>query len=295
MRDISHFPMPKKFSDLFSMSLKDLQAKWKTVAILAVIFAVLITLAQMMALSTAEKYTTSIFGGISEERMENIAERMEGGDEQALADFMAELGITGDLDSPESEAAVEAMVKQSFKAMLPSFGLYAILSLIITVIAHASYLTFAIQKLKDPWVILQKGLKNSPSLFGVWVWAFLRSFAWIPIIGIIPAIIFGPRMALAPVLLLEKNKGVTDSVSVSMNATQGYWGKIFGNAFLLGVAMFLTAIVASIIIGIVLMAVAPLKVLAGHFVGQVIAAFCAIFFVHLSHTILENPIKGARK
>lgn len=286
--------MTKRFSELFNQALTDIKARWKSIAILALVFAVLMMLAQMVALSTTSQYSDAMFGGMTEERMQDITDRMASGDEEALEDFMGELGITGDPEDPETAEQVEAMFARSFKAMLPALGFYALLSMLISVAGHATYLAFIILKLKDPWVALRKGAHYILPLLGIWLWMILRSFAWIPFIGIITAIILMPRMALAPVIMIEGKKGIMESVSMSMNSTRGYWGKIAGNFILLVILMCIAIIVTSLVLGLVLMSVPPVKSLAEYFVAQIIAAFWAFFMVHLSHTVLDHPLKPVK-
>lgn len=63
-------------------------------------------------------------------------------------------------------------------------------------------------------------------LLGVYVWSFLRSFAWVPVIGLVIGIVLGPRFVLAPWIELHEHAGVRASVTESMRRTKGLWGTI---------------------------------------------------------------------
>lgn len=288
--------MPKKFSDLLRAAWTVFQTQWKTAAIVAVVFAVLMQLAQLVAITAIDEHTLDVMHGMSEERMEELVERMENGDQEAMNELMQHMGTMNPDGSEDelSEDAVRASIFNSVAKMLPALGLYSILALIIAAISQAVYLVLAIEKPKDLQVLFTRGLKIAPTLFGVWVWVFLRSFIWIPIIGIIPAIILGPRFALSPYLLVKENKSITATVRKSHAATNGYWGKIVGNSILMGLIFLGVSIVVGIPLALLKLIMTPLHLLGTLVLGQILTVFMMFFMVQLAETILKNPRATAK-
>jgi len=86
-------------------------------------------------------------------------------------------------------------------------------------------------------------------LFGMFLWVIVRSFIWIPFIGILIAIILGPRFILSPLYLLQQKKGVIESVSQSYKATPRILGKIMGNLLVAGLLSGIVSGILSWIIG----------------------------------------------
>lgn len=67
------------------------------------------------------------------------------------------------------------------------------------------------------------------------IWVYLRTFAWMPFVGSIIALVLGPRFIASQVIFVRGKKGALDSAQESFARTAGYWGKITGNLFVAGI------------------------------------------------------------
>jgi hypothetical protein len=63
-------------------------------------------------------------------------------------------------------------------------------------------------------------------MIGVYLWMLIRSFLWIPIVGVPLSFYFAPRLSLAPVILASGEASVRRSVALSMKRTKGMWLQI---------------------------------------------------------------------
>jgi hypothetical protein len=121
------------------------------------------------------------------------------------------------------------------------------------------------------------------------LWAMLRSFIWIPLIGLIPAIILGPRFIAAPLIHLMEGKGITASVSDSYSRTKGYWAKIVGNVIVIAVVTMIAAFIVSMPLSMAFSAMSVVGGVMQQIVSQAAMACMTVFTVRLSHTILQHP------
>ena len=207
--------------------------------------------------------------------------------------------MQGGLDA-ESQKQMEALGKQMaeqsmqgasmmggvLRSMLPTIGISVLLMIAIMAIAKSYFLVVAVKGMTDPAAALQATMMWLLPLIGLWIWLALRTFIWIPVIGIIVAIILGPRFLLSPLYLLEHNKGAMEAARMSYAKTKGYWGKIFGNALVFGiVTMVCAAVISKILVGI-------LGLMAGGFLAAMITQFAGallvVFSMQLARTVMEN-------
>ena len=131
-------------------------------------------------------------------------------------------------------------------------------------------------------------------LMGVNIWSVLRSFAWIPLLGLIPAIILGPRFFLSSLILIQEHKGIRESVRESYRRTKGYWWKIFGNTLIVPFCMWLGLLFMfrftfflSTMTGSLYSLVITL-----HVATQFILAYGIIYLARLGLSILQHPHKN---
>jgi hypothetical protein len=126
-------------------------------------------------------------------------------------------------------------------------------------------------------------------MLGLNLWLFVRSFVWIPILGIIVAIIIGPRLSLAPVILVTEKKGVFESASLSYQRTRGWWDKIVGNTI---VVCLVVGIIGTTAAGFLRIFGSTTGELLGGIVSMLTMAYYAIFLHELSAT-LSTQAKSA--
>lgn len=188
------------------------------------------------------------------------------------------------------------------------------------------------------WILATEGKDDMPTLFrrgaafilpliGIQIWSFLRSYAWIAIIGMmvlaygvstdiialsavgfllliaggIAALVYTPRFMPAPVIYLTEKKGIKESVESSYKRTEGYWGKLVGNSLLFGICMWLVALGALLILGLLGYALDASSSTVTQWIGIVLAsvviamgqfimtAFSTVFSVQLAKTVLGKP------
>lgn len=207
---------------------------------------------------------------------------------QLSADEQKEMEVLGQQAVANAMQSVN-MMGTWFRAMLPAFGAAFLLSMLIGLLAKSYFVVLAVKGMTDPGAAVQTTLAKIVPLIGLWLWLFIRTFIWIPIIGVIIAIIIGPRFILSPLYLLEQGKGVMESTSTSMRHTSGYWGKIIGNALVVGIVAGICGIILSkIVTGV-------LGMMIGGFVAamimQFVAGFMAVFMIILGRTVMQA---GAR-
>lgn len=228
--------------------------------------------------------------GTWQNQIEDVGKKMQALQEKA---------VQGGLDA-ESQKQMEALSKQMaeqslqgaammggiVRSMLPAIGITLLLSIVIMAVAKSYFLVVAVKGMSDPATALQATVMWLLPLVGLWIWLALRTFIWIPFIGLIIAIILGPRFILAPLYLLEHNKGAMESARMSYAKTKGYWGKIFGNVLLFGiVTMVCAAIISRILLGVLgSMAGGFLAAMVGEFAG----ALLVVFSMQLARTVMEN-------
>lgn len=282
---------PVPLGGLLSETFAYCKAHWQPLAVGVVIFGVVMgVISSSLAVTAGGAMMKGMNEmGLDTERMQQLAERMEQGDEAAM-DELEQL-LAGEFDGMTDDQIAGRMggpVAGMMATMVPAIGLSLVITWILSLLAFAYYAIVAVEG-KDVNGTLSRVKSVFFSLFLVNLWTMLRSFIWIPILGLIPAIILGPRFVAAPLIHLTEGKGVTASVSESYRRTRGYWAKIAGNVIVAGLVAMVVTIVVDIALGLVLMASPPAMLIAKQIVSQAVAAYMAVFTVRLSHTILKHP------
>lgn len=191
---------------------------------------------------------------------------------------------------------------------------------------------------------LKKSFSFILRAFLISVWVVLRSFAWLAVIGVcligiaslmknqaielplvglgslfilagvIASLVFLPRFSFAFIILVKEDAKARVCVRESYKRTYGYWGKIVGNTFLLGLLFLgvfvlfglaggLTAVlviglsqsgmtVVASIIGVVLGIIIGLGFIAFAFLCNLLGT---VFKIKLYETIHAHPIHPKKK
>ncbi len=288
---------PVRLGHLLSMAYAFCKAHLKTILIAAVVFGTVASLLNATFQMSAVGHVGTMMNdmGMDMQEIEALTERMQAGDETAGDEMEAIMQDRFGSMSDEEAANMGRMIGMNvFKGLLPQIGLVLIVGIILMVAANIYYVVLALGIETEPGALM----KRIPRLFfpvlGVWLWAFLRSFVWIPLLGIIPAIILGPRFALASVILLKEKRGVMESVSSSYARTAGYWGKIIGNLIVMGLCLFLASIVVAIVASIVGFVSPWVAMWIKTVMQYAFMAYATAFMVQLALTIMANPIAGVK-
>ncbi len=278
---------PTPLGQLLSESFAYYKAHFAALAVGAVVFGVLTGLVGIYAAGKVQHSVTTMMGGMGMDmqKMEELSARMEAGDDTAAQELQALIANSAGTMDPEA-AGLQAM--SGIKSMLPFVGLAGLVSLLVSFVAHAYFALVAVEGKDVNGTLSRAGAVVLP-LAGVSLWAFIRSFVWIPFLGWIVAIVIAPRFVASPLIFLAEGKGVMGSVSSSYARTRGYWAKIVGNVIVAALIMFVIAIVIDLVAAIVLSSVMPAMIVFKQIVSQFMMAFMCVFMVRLSHTILQNP------
>ncbi len=284
--EFPHFFMTKPLSTLLGDTWSFVQQHAATIAVGAVVFGLIHGAVQMHVQVKAVHNVGNIMG-MDMQKFQELSQRMAQGDQDAARELqemgenrMNEMGGT-----PEArEAAMAAMGMSALKGMLPAVGFGMLILFIVQMLSMSYYSVVAIRGVRDVGSVFQQALPLMLPLIGLWIWTTLRTFIWIPLIGPIFAIILGPRFIAGPVLLVRDGKGIMDAASQSYSRTAGFWGKIFGNMFVIGLCMA----IISIILGKLLYGFGGASMWIMMIVQQFFMAFMMVFAVELSKTILEQ-------
>lgn len=288
--------MPMTLGSLLGHSLDVCRTRLRPFLIGVVLFGSLVAIVSAVSNNRIEGHIWQGMHrlGMDQNRMMELQEKLQSGDEAAMEEAMEEMNsMMGGIEGMSDEDR-EALFRREGLAMmfrvLPVMSLGVLAWFVVSVLSGAYFLCFGLEKGKEPTEILNKAVYLFFPLLGVGIWSFLRSFAWIPFIGIIPAVILGPRFALAPVILVNQKKAVLVSVSESYQKTRGYWGKIVGNGIILALICLGISWGVSILTFPVAMASNVLSIWIHAVAQQAIAAYAVVFLVLLTKTILENPV-----
>ncbi len=290
--------MPTPLGQLLSDSWNICRNNARTLIIGALLFGTLIAVVGAVANRKIEGHVWQGMQrlGMEQSQMMELQRKIQSGEEDAVAEAMAEMERMGGLmDKMTDEEREEFFAKEGMKmmiAMWPIMGGGMLWWLFISLFSTSYYMFLVLGKAKEPMDILNASTKKVLPLLGVWVWSMLRSFVWIPILGIIPAIILGPRFALASVLVFEKGTGVFASVSESFGKTKGYWGKIFGNMLAVGILTLLASSVLKMLTSPIAQASTVFGIWTHAVIQQFTMAFSVIFLVLLCKTVMEHPVKS---
>ncbi|MDD3897218.1 MAG: hypothetical protein PHU04_05295 [Candidatus Peribacteraceae bacterium] len=257
-----------------------------TLLVGAVVFGLLLGVGQSLVGQRVAQQADSTLGGlgIDMQQMQDLQQRMQAGDEAAFNEFAGAMQQFG--GSEEQQEMLTGAIFSMYKKLLPMMGVSMLLMCVISLIASAYFLLIALNEK----VTFQEALAGAPRLiiplFLLSLWIFLRTFMWIPFIGIITVIILGPRFALSPVLLVRDHKGVLESAKLSYEKTKGFWGKILGNMIVVSIVLFIAQLLAGFVLSLLGMRIAGLLLPVAQ---MLMTAFITIFIVKLALTVEQNP------
>jgi len=254
----------------------------------AVLFGLILGVTQSLIGQRAVRQTESALEdiGINMQQMQDIQQRIQAGDQAAIEEFF---GAMPEFDTAEEAESMANSMASAYRNLLPAIGVSMLIIWLISLIASAYFLLIALNENVTP----QDALVRVPGLiiplFLLSLWIFVRTFMWIPFIGIITGIILGPRFILSPVLLVRDRKGVIESAKLSYAKTSGFWGKILGNVIVAAILALVAQMVAGFILGLLGMRLAGILLPV---VQMLASAFLLIFMVKLALTVEQNPQKG---
>lgn len=275
-------PLGTLLSDTTSFT----QKHWLPLLVGAVVFGLLMGVLQVNLRNSVTKRVDTMMQGVGMNAggMQDAMRKMQEGDEAAMEEFGKQMaGMQGGMQDMMEKQALGTV-----KSFLPALGVSALVSFLVSVVGMAYFLLVALKPAQSPGVTLKETLPLVLPMVWLSVWAFLRSFAWVPFIGVIFAIVFLPRFIAAPLYVVEQKKGAVEAVTLSMAATKFYWGKIVGNAIVMGVILAVVSVVLGMVVGLALGGSAAALVTA--VVTQFLAGVGTVFSVQLAKTVMAHPI-----
>jgi len=218
-------------------------------------------------------------------KMEDLSMKAMQGDMDAAAELEA-MGTemeaaAGQMEDAMKDMDISASMVGKFAGML---GTAMLLSFLISAIAGAYFLSVSVFSIASVGAAVNKTIATVLPVLGLWIWLVIRTFVWIPFIGIITGIILGPRFIVAPINLLEGGKGVFESATISYSQTAGMWAKIFGNMLAIGLLLWIVFMVLGMALS--------MASTAGNWIMAVVtqlgSAFMIVFGVHLARTVMAK-------
>lgn len=282
---------PARLGILLSEAWSFCTAYWKPILTAALVLgAVSAVVNSAIAVKTADRVNGMMQNmGMDAERVQDLSLRIQQGDESAVAEMEA-LVQANFGENADQDTVSRAIGLNMLKTVGPAVGLAGLVGGVFSVLALAFYITLALWPIQNAQVTASTAAKSFIPLLGLMIWIFIRTFAWIPFIGAITAIVLGPRFALAPVIMLQEKKSIMDSASSSYARSRGYWGKIIGNTIVAAICMIPVVIVVSMVAGLAGF-IFPLAGLWLKESGNYLAlAFSIMFSVRLALTIMANPM-----
>ncbi|HCI03383.1 MAG: hypothetical protein QF755_02515 [Candidatus Peribacteraceae bacterium] len=236
----------------------------------AVVFALLTTAVQI-----GVKSNVGLPAGSLEDvgtRLEDLSGKIEEGDTEAINKAMGELGMVG----KDGQVGIANPAALLFTPQLiGTMSLMMVIMMILILMTNAYFLVLPIEKISSFSTGFKRALQLFLPLLGLGIWAMLRSFAWIPLVGIIFAFYYFPRFIFAGVIFVKEKKGIRESVRICIERTKGKWVGIVLNYIGLIVVTFVTmAIVASIFV-----VTGPVAPFLNSVVSNLFVAFWSAFTV----------------
>lgn len=216
--------------------------------------------------------------GVDVTRMNELRDKAMHGDQAASQELSA---MAEAMNQP---GALQERTVSGLAMILPAIGLISIVIALIHLLSASYFLVIAVKGTKDIGMVVKDAVKFVFPVLGLWIWIFLRSFAWIPFVGPFIAIAIGPRFTIAPIYLMENGKGIMESATMSYKVTAGYWGKIFGNMLLLAVIFWAALLILNVIFAIV--GLGWFAMIVG---TEIFISFGMIFSMQLARSIIANP------
>lgn len=288
--------MPKTIGQILRESQAFCQAHLTPLLAGAVAFGVILGATQGLV-------AQPMMGQEQMDRLERMAEQMEqqmnrarSGDATALND------LANDARGLGGEAA--AAMSMGFSGILTLF-VFALLSIAISIavgcVSSSYALAVVIRRINDIGLAWQSCLQWLWPFVGVWWWTFLKSYAWIPLLGIIVTpflfpvwlvvglilgVVMGPRFVAAPVLLIEQGKTPREAVMRSQELCRSQWARIAVPMIVCG----LIGIVGTMIAGLVInMLSGWMEMIAEAIVGQLFAYWLTVVGVVIARDVLATP------
>lgn len=307
------------FTDLLRQTTTRCNARGKqlaiTVLLLGSISLVLWIIAWRVAMVEGLRHMEAFLGPEASARIEMQMQSI------GRPDDMQRIGMSIAKAMEERLASIpEAEQKDVLGAVLLRFGadvfpFFFVISVIMCFLflwSRAFFLLLGAGANMAWWPMAKKSLALIPGLIGVWFVISAITALWIPIvalpaamilpdlvplvifIALVNAAVFWPRLAFAPVILVQDTRSIVDSVRRSFAASKGQWLRIVLNLIGVSAVAWIGTTVAQFILNILIritVAFSPYAFLLGQimtFVLLLAAAYRTVFLVELKQAITKE-------
>jgi hypothetical protein len=275
--------MVEPLGNLLSQSFTSLRKHIVAVAIAAIVVGVLMAALQWFLLQGVTQTAQGALGGLGldAQRIQELQQRVQSGDQQALQDLQNEMQKAQGQAASAGPDVAGGLVKTG-----PMIIVFSLLIMLLSFLYSWFILILAIEERSMQATIARVGKLFLP-LLGLSILLGIASCLWIPLLGIIIAIILMPRFLLSPILLVRDGKGIIESIKLSYKLSTGYWGKIVGNLIVAGVCSFIVLWVVNFAVG---MGLGKYALPVAQILGQFVTAYITFFAVKLGMTVLSSPL-----
>lgn len=207
-------------------------------------------------------------------RIEDLQRRVQAGDQTAIVELQQ-----------EAQRAMGALANNP--VIVPRTARFAMLTILLSAIVSFvlnGFVLLLVVEGKGPSETLTRLGTVILPFIGLMIWIAIRTFAWIPFVGIVTTIILGPRFVAAPIILVKEKKGILESAKISYAQTEGFWGKIIGNLIIVAICAILATWAVNFVLGIVLRS-------SNYFVSPIVSAlagaYLVVFMTYLGLAVLQ--------
>ncbi len=313
------------FPDLLRRTFTDCNRAGKPLGIAVLITGGITVLLTMflwqMALGTGVRELGRILGPEETTRLEERAwsAGSTSGMQQAVMEAVQALEVKlNTMTEEEKAAALQMAMAGFFTDVLPVLSGFAVLSFLLGLWSRSFFLVLGVRGHGNFGTLAIDAFAWMLPLLGVGALIVLAMGAWVALsvvagfvlgmilsesAGVLVAVplaiggllFVGPRLVLAPVMLLQDRTGVMESIRRSIRVTKGRWLKVFGNLLGAGAMVWIAVFAVQIVVSMlarVAQPFPPAPLVIGQvmtFVGLVGAAYQTVFLVRLKETIASAP------
>lgn len=207
-----------------------LRSRWEAIAVSTLVFTMLCAVGSAYVERRTDAIETEVSTALSMTREEFTNEAQRQVIQLGTLEMQSFVKTFEERTGPPTISAGVAVTRDKIGVIYVSriaplvFGLLAIELLLAFIAAVLFVIVLAPRKDAGSDIVML--LKKLIPSIGLVFWMMFRSLLWIPFVGPLLAIFYGPRLVLAPVFLLTGEAGVFGSVRLSLKRTMGQWSSI---------------------------------------------------------------------
>jgi MFS family permease len=321
--------MVLSFGQLIDVTMSFLRQHRVAMLVGAFFFSVLLLLAQAVVWHVEEEVRNTMIPGYTQDmqrhksRIDGLQQRVRRGEMAARTALEREIHAMQEL----REQALDDLAPGALPPFIVLAGIVGYLMIVLLGLASSAYyLLHAARGERHVWPTVAAVPLFILPMLGVSIWSVLRSYAWVPVVaivflpfspllstvlmitGMVLMILTVPRLAFAPVILAREEKGVMESVRLSIKRSRGYWWKIVSNFVLFAVLIWVTGALLFVVLGMIIATLGGMVAMVMNlpgivaftviewgvlgvvlFVGNFLTGVAIVFQVQLADTVMRHP------